>query len=876
MTTGNEIRVTVTGQNNVQQSLTQATQQVQQFGTQQQRLFEQMRANMARSGQQAGQQFGANLVAGASQNTAQLTANQQATLNRIRADYARQGQQAGQEFIQRVTGGADPSRLTAQQANELRRIENDYTRAGNQAGSDFARQVATSSNSNQLTHAQQQQLDQIRARYERTAKEAGHILTTVIASSTDPKPLENKLAEAGKAAGDKMAEETKKGMGSKLMDGMKSTGAKAGELAKTAVMAVGAAILAGVAALGVMAGIALHKSIEKAIGNQDDNAKLAAQLGLNKAQGNRANANSQAVYAGNYGESISNVDEALKGVSNNIVDLRTVGDASLQSMAKNALNLASAFDVDLNDSTKAVGQMLKTGLAKNADEAFDIVTKGFTSGVDKAGDFLDTLNEYGTQFRKLGIDGATATGLLSQGLKAGARDADLVADAFKEFSIRAIDGSKTTSQGFKDLGLDADKMAEKIGHGGKDAAAATQLVLDKLRNMKDPVKQAGTATELFGTQAEDLGQALFKLDPSHAVDALGQVKGAAEGLDSTLGSTLSGKLEALKRTVEVQMIGIGNGIISMFNEVAKSDAVKDFSKQLDKAADMPIFKELVSWFTYEARPAIIEFFKALIEHGANALKGLQSAVGDNMPQLEEFGRFLWNGAKMIMDLLAPALGVLINAFTGVVTAIGVLIRAYDFVRIQGINLVRSVIDTFGNILDAATYGLSWVPGLGPKLKQAQGEFRKFKDQTVADLDKIAVEAQALPDPVIRPRVDASRAYAQLNALRGQLNDIQMMSAGRYAFGLAHGGVVGAATGGVHGGMRLVGEQGPELVSLPYGSTVHPANTTRNMMSGGSGGGGDVRVWLDTSGLTDSEFARIMRKIVRIEGAGDVQVALGTG
>lgn len=51
-----------------------------------------------------------------------------------------------------------------------------------------------------------------------------------------------------------------------------------------------------------------------------------------------------------------------------------------------------------------------------------------------------------------------------------------------------------------------------------------------------------------------------------------------------------------------------------------------------------------------------------------------------------------------------------------------------------------------------------------------------------------------------------------------------------------GGVVGAAaTGGIRGSRTLVGEAGPEIVDLPYGSIVHPAGTTRAMLEGGGGG-----------------------------------------
>ena len=36
----------------------------------------------------------------------------------------------------------------------------------------------------------------------------------------------------------------------------------------------------------------------------------------------------------------------------------------------------------------------------------------------------------------------------------------MIADGFKEFGLRAIDGSKTTVKAYKDIGLNADKILE--------------------------------------------------------------------------------------------------------------------------------------------------------------------------------------------------------------------------------------------------------------------------------------------------------------------------------------------------------------------------------------------------------------------------------
>ncbi|MFJ3170642.1 phage tail tape measure protein [Streptomyces roseus] len=319
---------------------------------------------------------------------------------------------------------------------------------------------------------------------------------------------------------------------------------------------------ASAAAIGAGVGAALGTGIAASLDTSAANAKLAAQLGVGPEEAARLATVSSHVYAQAWGESTAEVNEAIKGVYQQIGDTSGL-QGGLEGVTTKVMALAQTFDQDLGGVTKAVGQMIKTGLAKDANEALDILTRGFQSGADKADDLLDTMNEYGVQFKKFGLDGQTATGLLSQGLKAGARDADLVADAIKEFSIRAIDGSKGAADAYKALGLNAGDMMERIGKGGDSAKQALGLVLDKLRGIKDPVDQAAAATGLFGTQAEDLGQALYALDPSKAVDALGNVSGAADDMAKSIGDTPAAALEKFKREAMGKLSEVG-GIMVAF------------------------------------------------------------------------------------------------------------------------------------------------------------------------------------------------------------------------------------------------------------------------------------------------------------------------
>jgi hypothetical protein len=91
---------------------------------------------------------------------------------------------------------------------------------------------------------------------------------------------------------------------------------------------------------------------------------------------------------------------------------------------------------------------------------------------------------------------------------------------------------------------------------------------------------------------------------------------------------------------------------------------------------------------------------------------------------------------------------------------------------------------------------------------------------------------------------------------------------------AHGGIIGgAATGGARSGLTWVGEQGPELVRLPGGSTVIPSGQSRTRAAQAvQGAPSTVQVeWVGWNPA--DEFMSWLRKNIRIQG-GNVQTALG--
>lgn len=387
----------------------------------------------------------------------------------------------------------------------------------------------------------------------------------------------DKVARAGKGIGTALDAASNKGSAAlkELRQDADKTGDSLGKIggkAKQGLDSLGSGLKSGPLALvglGAGLGALVMEGFQGAMESQDAKALLTAQLGASDAEAEKLGKIAGDMYKNAFGESVSDVSQVMKTVFQSGLASVKDGEDAIKGVTEQVMNYTKMTGEEALPVTRAISQMLKTGLARNATEAFDLLTRGAQKGLDKSEDLLDTVNEYGTQFRKVGLTGHQAFGLISQAIQAGARDSDIAADAIKEFSIRAVDGSELTKASFKGIGLDAEKMSRTISEGGPKAAAALGLTLDKLRQVKDPALQAQLAVGLFGTQAEDLGQALFAMNLGTATKEFGSVAGAAQRAGDVLNDTASNKLATVGRSIKTAIVdGIGKYALPKLEEFA--------------------------------------------------------------------------------------------------------------------------------------------------------------------------------------------------------------------------------------------------------------------------------------------------------------------
>lgn len=341
------------------------------------------------------------------------------------------------------------------------------------------------------------------------------------------------------------------GFGKGLSKGVDSEAEKAG---KSAGSRMGGAMKVALVAGGVAIGAALSKGVIDNINIGKANDKLAAQLGLSAKESSRIGKVAGDLYRDAYGDSIEGVNDAVGAVMSGIKGMADASSKDLKAVTATALDFATAFEVDVTRATQIAGQMMSTGLAKDATEAFDLITAA-SQRVPAAlrEDMLDATDEYGQFFSTLGYTGEESMALLVDASEKGMYGIDKLGDAVKEFTIRSTDMSTASKDAYKAIGLDADEMANKILKGGGTAQKGTQQVIDGLLSMKNPAKQAEAAIALFGTPLEDLNASeipAFLKSMQGGSTAMDGFKGSAKEMGDTLNDNFATRMEGWKRQLE--------------------------------------------------------------------------------------------------------------------------------------------------------------------------------------------------------------------------------------------------------------------------------------------------------------------------------------
>jgi phage-related minor tail protein len=673
----------------------------------------------------------------------------------------------------------------------------------------------------------------------------------------------------------------------------------------------GGAILGGLGAakagfLG--AGTALAGALWAGIEAQWDRDKIgaliAAQTGAAGSQASRLGHLTGDVFVGSFAESMDQVAESMSAAFNNKLISTDDTDQQIERVTRKMLTLTTTTGEAANEIGRSARQMLVTGLAGNLQEALDMIQHASDVGLNTAEDLFDTITEYSTNFRTLGLSGQEAFGLISQATNAGARDTDMAADALKEFSIRAQDMSVLTARGFEMIGLDADTMGQRVAAGGKFAHEALKETLNALQNMPNEIDRNSAAVALFGAKAEDLGTALFSMDLDDAADQFGDFAGSVEEAAQKLENGMS-PAEKLDK----QFTNMKGDLGEFINELGSWGA-DDLDKMQNKFQELALAIE--KWQTsgdmrwlddlkkkYPELAGAIDQYIAKNKGEVDAHNESNDATRSQLVTLDDLVKKYSEIARGFLDSEGASLGW-IDAMKAADQAVIDNGRNTDLMTEKGENNRKALLD----MADAAWRNVESMSASGAAAVDVQtylgGAREKFVSTALAmgysadEANVMANKLHLIPgDYTARIHAETAQAWQGLNAIRNAIASIPRN------VNIAITQTVAAVTAGHRAGggpvdadkPYIVGEEGEEVFVPNRNGTIVPndalrhagdalASSAATLRPARNTGGGSVPAvmvaeWV--GGPNDdlgAELFDYFRSRIKFRHGGSVQSALG--
>lgn len=433
-------------------------------------------------------------------------------------------------------------------------------------------------------------------------------------------------------------------------------------------------------ALGLAAGIggAVMAGVNASLAWSEALNTLQAQTGATAAQVEEYKAIGQDLYKGGWGDGVEDVVSSMSTVA----QITGASGTQLEGLTENALALRQAFGTDVRESIDAVDKaMIQFGI--NGNQAFDLIAYTLQRTGDPAGDLLETVSEFGTNFEDLGYSADQMFQVLNQGSEAGIFQFAKIGDAVKEFGIRTKEGGEDVQVAFNDIfkagekwtfasnfdedvqiTIDSSKeLFAAIQDGSVDIADVADEVSEYLLSIEDPLERNRLGVALLGSYYEDLGDdILTAMDITETgVDG---ANGSMNRMKDAMQKGLRPALERLKRT--------GLTFLANFLEPFVTQVI-------DKA--VPAIEDMADFLENDAAPAIAKFADAIGDKAGPAIEDITEFAGEAADTIGDFAAtvsaFVARNPLVITYLryfaialaAVVAAAVIIPAIIGAVTAV---------------------------------------------------------------------------------------------------------------------------------------------------------------------------------------------------------------
>lgn len=589
--------------------------------------------------------------------------------------------------------------------------------------------------------------------------------------------------------------------------------------------------------------------------------EVQLRTGMGPIQASQIGSAAGAAYGGGFGEQFESTLDAA------IILERKLGDIdpslNLQKATEWAVLLEEHLGVGVVESAELAGRMIQQGLARNTEDAYDIMIDAAQRYGAQSNDVLEATREFGGVFQKLGIDGAASVRFIGDAYEQGlTSQVERSAEALEELNTRITDGD--SREAVERLGLSFEEMQNKLANGRGTEVLAE--IANGLLNNVDAAERATRANEIFGTSFETTGEidafleSMIELSGAQtdvggtAEDASQKVKDMQTALDEAQrqageGAAKLGEWSAAAVLLADQLqdpVDVGNAAVDVFKRYAfgANDARRSTNEWADSAVDAADAANGFEQRAQAAADASREVAEATAE-AASEFDTAKDAINGALSALEGWAS---NTGEDAIIALGDAAADLTDKFDENTAASFSVAEGFDLstdAGRRGAEAAQAYRGDMAELTDALLGGRVSADEYASATSNAEAQMREAAAAagfTDSQIEALIAEYGRVPDNV-QTQVDAiGNAWDQVGSLLNSISRIPRSvttthtvntrrtttlvggpraAGGPVGWELAGGGMPAAASGGggAMGIDTLVNERGPESVRLPAGDVV---------------------------------------------------------
>lgn len=637
----------------------------------------------------------------------------------------------------------------------------------------------------------------------------------------------------------------------KASESIKSAGTK---------MSVGVTVpLVGIATVGTKVATDLNNSQKQ----------IQAAFGLTAQEAENVNNAVQQTFASGMVESVDESKEAVISLINQLPVLKLQSADTISDMVVQAQSLEKLYGSDMEETFRGVNSLM-TSYGLTAQQSMDYIAKASQNGLDKTHELGDNLAEYAIQFQQNGYSASEMFEILDAGLSGGAYNLDKVNDLVKEMGIRISDG--TIEKAVTDLGGEWQELYTTMKDGGSSNEEIFNALSEKIANVGDETQKATLVSTIFGSLGED--------NAVGVIEAMGKLSQENTGVAGSYDDVTNAAKNMADQTEEsVTMQSAMNSLM-----LAASDIGQVFAPYIQQAA--------------EALKSFAEWFRSLDDNTKNMIVTIGGVIAAVGPILVALGSVLGAVGKVskAVEILSGAFTklygfLLANPFVFVIAGIAALVAGFIWAY-NNVEWFRNGVNasfTFIKDVIIGAFSAVW--------ENLKGTFTGILDFIKAQIENMKLIFNGIIDfftgvftgnwerawngiiNVFKGIFGSILEFAKapINGMIKLINDfINLANKIKIPKGVPVVGGVGinipkipylAKGGSLIDGQAIVGEAGPELLSVNRGKTTVTPLSDREKREGIGGKGKQTTVnQTITIGNVDannpSELDKLNRKLAK--------------